>query len=109
MWDPTQATKTALGSVGARVLDLNSEIAVLDTQLRELVAAAAPRTMALFAVSTQHAAQLLITAGGNPHRLRSEAAFAALCAANPFLRVAARPPGIGSTRPATATPTRPCT
>jgi transposase len=82
--DPVQATKTALRSVGARVINLNSEIAALDTQLRELVAAAAPRTMALFAVSTQHAAQLLITAGGNPHRLRSEAAFAALCAANPI-------------------------
>jgi len=26
----------------------------------------------------------LVTAGGNPHRLRSEAAFAALCAANPI-------------------------
>jgi transposase len=82
--DPTQATKTALRSIGTRVMNLSDEIATLDTQLRELVETAAPRTMALFAVSTQHAAQLLITAGGNPHRLRSEAAFAALCAANPI-------------------------
>jgi transposase len=79
-----QATKAALRSIGARAVELNAEIAVLDTQLRGLIAAAAPRTMALFAVSTQHAAQLLITAGGNPHRLRSEAAVAALCAANPI-------------------------
>jgi transposase len=82
--DPTQATKTALRSVATRVVDLTAEIKTLDAQLRCLVAAAAPRTLALFAVSTQHAAQLLITAGGNPHRLRSEAAFAALCAANPI-------------------------
>ena len=27
---------------------------------------------------------MLLTAGGDPHRLRSEAAFAALCAANPI-------------------------
>jgi len=39
----------------------------------------------------EHAAQLLITAGGNPDRLRSEAAFAALCAASPF------PAGSGKT------------
>ena len=71
---------TVRGRQGRQVVDLNTEIAVLDKQLRELVAAAAPRTMALFAVSTQHAAQLLITAGGNPRRLHSEAAFAALCA-----------------------------
>jgi transposase len=64
--DPTQATKTALRSVDARVVHLTAEITTLDTQLRGLVAAAAPRTMALFAVSTQHAAQLLVTAGGNP-------------------------------------------
>ena len=46
--------------------------------------AAAPRTLALLGVGTEHAAQLLITAGGNPERLRSEASFAALCAASPI-------------------------
>jgi len=33
---------------------------------------------------TETAAQLLITCGGNPGRLRSEAAFAALCGASPI-------------------------
>jgi transposase len=37
--------------------------------------------MSLLGVSAEHAGQLLATAGGNPQRLRSEAAFAALCAA----------------------------
>jgi transposase len=48
------------------------------------VTAAAPRTLALLGVGIEHAAQLLITVGANPDRLRSEAAFAALCAASPI-------------------------
>ena len=82
--DPTQATKLALRTIAVRVAALNTEIAALDTQLGELVTAAAPRTLALHGVGTEHAAQLLITAGGNPERLRSEASFAALCAASPI-------------------------
>ncbi len=46
-----------------------------------MVASAAPRTTALLGVSTGHAGQLLLTAGQNIERLRSEAAFAALCGA----------------------------
>ena len=38
-------------------------------------------TLALLGVGPEHAAQPLITAAGDPGRLRSEAAFAALCAA----------------------------
>jgi len=38
----------------------------------------------LLGVGIEHAAQLLVTAGGNPERLRSEASFAALCAASPI-------------------------
>jgi transposase len=82
--DPTQATKLALRTIAARVAGLDTEIATLDTQLAELVTAAAPRTLALLGVGVEHAAQLLITAGANPERLRSEAAFAALCAASPI-------------------------
>lgn len=47
------------------------------------MACAAPRTLSLLGVGPDHAAQLLITAGGNPEGLRSEA-FAALCAASPI-------------------------
>ena len=82
--DPTQATKLALRTIAVRVAALNTEISALDTQLGELVTAAAPRTLALLGVGTEHAAQLLITAAGNPERLRSEASFAALCAASPI-------------------------
>jgi transposase len=71
-------------SIPTRITALNAEINAVNTQLHDLIATAAPQTLALFGVSTEHAGQLLITAGGNPHRLRSEAAFAALCAANPI-------------------------
>ena len=40
--------------------------------------------MALLGVSTEHAGQLLVTAGQNPTRLRSQATFAALCGASPI-------------------------
>jgi transposase len=66
------------------VIDLDAEIATLDRQLKQLVATAAPVTTARVAVSTGHAGTLLVTAGQNIQRLRSEASFAALCAASPI-------------------------
>ncbi|MFJ3026007.1 transposase [Streptomyces tendae] len=44
---------------------------------------AAPSLVALPGVGVETAGQLLITAGDNPDRLRSEASFAHLCAAAP--------------------------
>lgn len=82
--DPVQATAAALLAVATRVAALTTEITQADKQLKALVAAAAPRTTALLGISTEHAGQLLVTAGDNPQRLRSEAAFAALCAASPI-------------------------
>jgi transposase len=49
-----------------------------------LVTAAAPRLIALPRVGTEVAGQILITAGDNPDRLRSEAAFAHLCGDAPI-------------------------
>jgi transposase len=40
--------------------------------------------MAIYGVGTEVAAQLLTTAGDNPERLRSEAAFAQLCGTAPL-------------------------
>jgi transposase len=56
----------------------------LDLQLQELVTSAAPALMALPGVGVETAGQLLVTAGDNPQRLRSEAAFAHLCGAAPI-------------------------
>ena len=82
--DPTQATKAALRAIATRISDLDEEIGQASQHLAGLVAQPAPRTTALHGVSTQHAGQLLTTAGNNPEHLRSEAAFAALCAASPI-------------------------
>ena len=81
---PEVATKFALRSVARRHEALSREIAELDAQLDRLVAEAAPELLALQAVGTDHAAALLIVAGDNPERLRSEASFASLCGASPI-------------------------
>ncbi len=65
-------------------LQAEREILELDRQLEQLVITAAPRTVQLFGVGTQAASQLLITAGQNIDRLRSEAAFARICGAAPI-------------------------
>jgi transposase len=63
---------------------LTEEIEDLDADLRPLVTQTAPALMAVYGVGTEVAAQLLTTAGDNPHRLRSEAAFAQLCGTAPL-------------------------
>src|SRR5439155_9263730 len=82
--EPLQASKLALRSLARRIRDLDAEIDELDSRLRPLVATAAPHTTALLGVGTQHAAQLLVTAGQNIDRFKSEAAFARICAAAPI-------------------------
>jgi transposase len=82
--DPVHAAKAALRSLARRVIDLDAEIDLLDRQLKQLVATAAPVTTARVGVSTGHAGSLLVTAGQNIERLRHEASFAALCGASPI-------------------------
>jgi len=82
--DPAQAAKLALSSLARRIGELDREIAELDRQLERLVCVAAPRTTQLFGVGTQGASQLLIAAGQNIDRFRSEAAFAKICGAAPI-------------------------
>jgi transposase len=84
MSDPEQATSAALCAIAARVQALDVEIAQADKRLQPVVAKTAPRLSALFGVGIDVASQLLITAGDNPHRLRSEAALAHLCGAAPI-------------------------
>jgi transposase len=82
--EPSQATKAALQALGQRIQALETELAPADERLSKLVATAAPRTMALFAIGADHAGQLLVTAGEHPERLRGEAAFAHLCGSAPI-------------------------
>jgi transposase len=81
--DVEAVTKFALRSVARRHEALSEEIAELDAQLDRLVAEAAPELLALPAVGTHHAATLLVLAGDNPDRLKSEASFASLCGVSP--------------------------
>ncbi|MFF4382798.1 IS110 family transposase [Kitasatospora sp. NPDC001547] len=77
------AVLTALKSLARRVKDLTAEHQALTKALDDLVSAHNPGLRAAHGVGPDTAAQLLITAGGNPERLRTEAAFAALCGAAP--------------------------
>ena len=83
--DPvTAAAKLTLRRLARRIASLTEEIDDLDADLRPLVAQAAPALIAIYGVGTEVAAQLLTTAGDNPDRLRSEAAFAQLCGTAPL-------------------------
>jgi transposase len=82
--DPAQAVKAALRRLGKRILALTDEADELDTQLKKLTAQAAPDLLALKGVGPDVAGQLLATAGDNPDRLHSEAAFAHLCGVAPI-------------------------
>jgi transposase len=70
--------------LGRRLLHLDAEMAELDSQLSDLVAQTAPKLLAVYGVGTDTAAALLVSAGDNPERLRSEAAWAHLCGASPI-------------------------
>ncbi len=80
----TTVAKQALRVLARRVLHLRAEIKEAERQLRHLTTAACPALTDTFGVGPDCAATLLMTAGDNPQRLHSEAAFAALCGANPI-------------------------
>ena len=82
--DPAQATKAALRRLARRHQRLHEEIRQLDAELAPLVTATAPDLLALPGVGVEVAGQLLTTAGDNPDRMRSEAAFAHLCGVAPI-------------------------
>jgi len=82
--DPLQAAKIALRTLARRVKVLDEEIAEIDAHLEPLVAKCAPALLECRGIGTQHAAQLLVTAGQNIGRLSSDAAFARLCGVAPI-------------------------
>jgi transposase len=81
---PLAATKFALKSLAIRYSQLTREIAALDTLLSRLVASTAPALVAAKGIGVETAGALLVAAGDNPDRLRSEAAFARLCGVAPL-------------------------
>ena len=82
--DPLEATRTAMRSLARRYQSLSAEMDELRHQLDELTLLANPALRAAKGVGTDVASILLIAAGDNPERLRSDAAFAAMCGASPI-------------------------
>lgn len=81
--DPACAVRIALRRLARRYQQLDEEIKDADKEIGPLVTKAAPKLIALPGVGPETAGQLLTSAGDNPDRLRSEAAFAHLCGAAP--------------------------
>jgi transposase len=82
--DVLGATKTALRMLARRAIALAEEIKALDAILDPIVEAVAPELVAQPGVGPDTAGALLVAAGDNPERLRSEASFANLCGVSPL-------------------------
>jgi transposase len=80
---PETASKFTLRGLATRHQSLSAELEALDVELARLTAEVAPALMKLKGVGPDVAGALLVAAGDNPERLRSEAAFASLCGVSP--------------------------
>ncbi|HEU0040957.1 MAG TPA: IS110 family transposase [Jiangellaceae bacterium] len=79
----TAGIKTALRDLARRWKTLDEEIKALNKNIASLVRSAAPELVELHGVGVEIAGQFLVTAGDNPERIHSEAAFAKLCGVAP--------------------------
>jgi transposase len=89
--DPDVAMRHVLRSLARRWLDLHQEIKSHTKRLKALTTATAPTLVESFGIGPDIAGELLVAAGDNTDRIRSEAAFAKLCGACPV------PAGSGKT------------
>jgi transposase len=81
---PLAPAMLALRTLAHRHQALSVEIKTLTAELDRLTATAAPELVALFGVGQDSAGALLVAAGDNPQRLRSEACFSMLCGSSPI-------------------------
>ncbi|HJS95662.1 MAG TPA: IS110 family transposase [Solirubrobacteraceae bacterium] len=89
--DPAEAMCHVLRSLAVRWLELHEEIKSHSRQLKQIAKAAAPQLLDAFGIGIDTCAEMLVTAGDNAERVRSEAAFAKLCGVCPI------PAGSGKT------------
>jgi len=82
--DVLGANKVALRHLARRAQALQDEIDEIDALLEPLVADTAPELLACEGVGPDVASALLVAAGDNPQRLRSERTFAHLCGVAPL-------------------------
>jgi transposase len=78
------STLFAMRTLGRRVAALDAELVELKSLMRPLIDRTAPGLLSMYGVGYDVAAKLLVAAGDNPDRLRSEAAFALLCGVAPL-------------------------
>ncbi len=89
--EPTAAAKLALRSLARRIHALDAELQELDSEMATIIERAAPQLRSRMGVGTDVAAALLVAAGDNPDRMRSESSFAAMAGVSPL------PDGSGKT------------
>lgn len=83
--DPVRyATLLAIRALARRVAYLERESTELTRVVKPLIDASAPGLMDVHGVGYDVAARLLVAAGDNPERLRSEAAWAHMCGTAPI-------------------------
>ncbi len=78
------STLLVIRTLARRVAYLDDELVELNAVMRPLVERAGPGLLGMHGVGYDVAAKLLVAAGDNPERLRSEAAFARLCGVAPL-------------------------
>ena len=81
--DANVAMCHALRSIARRWLDLHDEIKTHTKRLDALTRQAAPELVESFGIGPDIAGELLVAAGDNTDRVRSDAAFAKLCGVCP--------------------------
>lgn len=77
------SAKFTLRSIARRHQYLAAEIRTLDVELKRLTEETAPELTGAYCIGPNTVAALLVTAGDNPERMKSEVAFAALCGVSP--------------------------
>ncbi len=82
--DVTTLTKLSLRTLARRALSLEEEVKEIDRLLKALVTETAPELCAIDGVGTDVASAILVAAGDNPDRLKTEATFAKLCGVSPL-------------------------
>ena len=82
--DPANAARIALRALARRIQGFDAEIADINALIEPLVTETAPDLVACHGVGPDTASALLIAAGDNPERLRSERSFAHLCGVAPL-------------------------
>jgi transposase len=108
-----QASWTALTKLSLRILarwalSLEEEVKEIDRLLKTLVNETAPQLCAVDGVGPDVASAILVAAGDNPERLKSEATFAKLCGVSPLDASSGKQGDTDSTDRAAARPTPHC-